>query len=116
MGNASIIEEVKVMPHNEIEQKLLFPASWNAPILDPNLQTVVGMSIIFSLVDPKQEPQLVLQVLVALTPMVDLIQALVSGQHLALLSPSPAETADQATSQRSSLVWVQIPASMHFPL
>jgi hypothetical protein len=69
------------------------------PILDPNLQKVLGRFILFSLVDPRHELQLVLQVLVALTPIVDFTQRLDSGQQMALLSLLP-ETADQASLQR----------------
>lgn len=87
----------------------------NLPILVPNRQKVVGRSLLFFVVAPRHEdPQLVLHVLVALTPIADLMQELVDGQHLALLSPEP-ETADQASSQRSSLVSVQIADEMQFP-
>lgn len=92
-----------------------WPLLMNLPILEPNLQNVVGLSRSFFLVAPRHEdPQLVLQVLVALTPIADLMQELVEGQHLALWSPEP-ETADQASSQRSFLFSVQIAEEMHFP-
>lgn len=62
----------------------------------------------------RQSPQLTLQVLVDLTPILVRTQPLVAGQHLARLLVWPVTTAN-ASSHKVFFSAVQRPESTHFP-